>query len=88
MDKLASRLNKAVTRAGGGINNQIAAQALKELGWTYDFAERIKELEAALQRYVCRCKDVTATGAQVCTHGIPTTSLCGWEARKALEGKP
>jgi hypothetical protein len=52
-----------------------------------DAAERIEQLEAALQRYVCRCKDVTATGAQVCTHGIPVTSLCGWEARKALEGK-
>ncbi len=49
--------------------------------------DRIEQLEAALQRYVCRCKDVTATGAQVCTHGIPVTSLCGWEARAALEGK-
>jgi hypothetical protein len=50
-------------------------------------ADRIEKLETALQRYVCWCKDVTATGAQVCTHGIPTTSLCGWEARRALEGK-
>lgn len=88
MDKLASRLNKAVTRAGGGINNMIAAKALKELGWTHEladqvevlkrelveekrsrelavtkaweFADRIKELEAQVDRLRAAMYDMTA----------------------------
>lgn len=48
MDKLASRLNKAVTRAGGGINNMIATKALKELGWTHELADQVEVLKREL----------------------------------------
>ena len=107
MDKLASRLNKAVTRAGGGINNMIAAKALKELGWTHElayqieilkrelveetrsrelavakaweFADRIKELEAALRQIAAMTPD-PEFGAFPIESAIDV-------ARAALEGK-
>lgn len=74
MDKLASRLNKAVTRAGGGINNEIAAKALRELGWTQELTDRIEELETALRFYA---------------EYTPTLSAQDFRsvARAALEGK-
>lgn len=33
MDRVVASLNKAITKAGGGVNNRIIAEALKSLQW-------------------------------------------------------
>jgi predicted type IV restriction endonuclease len=73
MTKFVSSLNKAITKAGGAVNNDIIARAIKSLGWhitppkeaTMVDAERIKELEDANARLVAECSHMETRMATV-----------------------